>query len=190
MTRDGGKLALDPHATALVIYDVTHALMVPGPAFEPWAAEGLPALAKLAAACRATGTLVVYANSARGYDTSGTPPDIAAQPGDEVVKHPESGAFFNTNLEEMLRANGRDTLLIAGMAVDRGANTTAREALARKLRPIVVSDVCFTRDIADSPVGPVPKHEVARVHLAALHRLGVGVTTVADAIAALGAPRL
>ncbi|MBM2812330.1 MAG: isochorismatase hydrolase [Chloroflexi bacterium] len=178
-------LHLVPRATAVLVYDVTQSLMVPGRSFEPWAADGLPLLVRLLDACRHAGVLVIYGVAASGIDTSGTPPAIAQQPDDLIIHHQTSGAVANTELEPRMRAEGRDTLLITGMAVDRGCNVAARDALARKLHPIVVRDVCFTRDITESPVGPVPKADVARAHLAALHRLGVGIATVEEVVAAL-----
>jgi nicotinamidase-related amidase len=176
---------LEARRTALLIYDMTQTLAEEGPHIEPWVVEGLPSLARLVARCREAGVLVTYGVSAKGYAGFEVCRPIAPRPEETVVRHGESGGFTGTNLEEVLRAQGRDTLLIAGMAVDRGCNTTAREALQRGLQPIMVADACYTRDIRESPVGPVPKADVARVHLAALHRMGVGVMRIDEIIGAL-----
>jgi nicotinamidase-related amidase len=177
---------LEARRTALLIYDMTQTLMDEGPYIEPWVVEGLPGHARLLEACRKAGVLITYGISAKGYAGFDVCKPIAPQGDETVVRHGESGAFTDTPLLQALRDNQRDTLLITGMAVDRGCNLTAREALNRGLTPIVVRDACYTRDIKESPVGPVPKAEVARVHLAALYRLGVGIMSSDEVIRALG----
>jgi nicotinamidase-related amidase len=177
---------LEAGRTALLIYDMTQTLAEEGRHLEPWVVDGMPGLARLLGRCREAGVLVTYAVSAQGYAGTEVCRAIAPLASETVIKHPRSGAFMGTDYEQVLRDAGRDTLLIAGMAVDRGCNTTAREALNRGLRAVIVRDACYTRDIAASPVGPVPKAEVARVHLAALHRIGAGIMAVDEIVGALG----
>jgi nicotinamidase-related amidase len=176
---------LDPRRAALVLYDLTQTLVEPGRAYEPWVVEGMPTLQRLLHGCRERGVAVFHAVNAKGFAGYEIPRDIAPVPTDTVFRHPESGAFYGTDFEQVLKEQGRDTLLIAGMAVDRGCNTTARDALNRGIRPVVVADGCFTYDLQESPVGPVPQREVARVHLAALHRIGALVLTTDEVLAAL-----
>ena len=78
-----------------------------------------------------------------------------------------SGALSGTNQAQLLRDRGIETLLIAGMAVDRGCNTTARQALNRGLRVVMVCGACYTHDIARFTFRPIGKDDVERVHLAA-----------------------
>ena len=177
---------LNPQRTALIVYDLTQTLIVDGPFLEPWVLDGLPALARLLGRCRQTGLRVCYAvpeHSAAGSEICHA---LGPLPGEPVFVHPHSGAFEGTELAGFLREAQRDTLLITGMAVDRGCNSTARQALSRGIRPYMIRGACFTRDIAESPVGPVSKQDVERVHLAALHRMGVGLLTVDEVIAAIG----
>jgi nicotinamidase-related amidase len=175
----------EPRRTAVVVYDMTQALVEPGEGFEQWVVDGMPALRGLLERCREAGVAVYYAMNAQGFAGYELPRDIAAQPGDTVFKHQRSGAFTGTDFEQKLRDGGRDTLLITGMAVDRGCNTTARQAMNRGFRVVMVRGACYTYDLAESPVGPVGQRENERAHLAALYRMGAGVLTVDEVVAAL-----
>jgi len=173
--------------TSLLIYDMSSALLE-GQSFEQWVLDGMPQFARLLDCCRRAGVLICYAVSAKGYAPEEVCPPIAPVQGEIILRHPFSGAFSATTLEQSLRDHQRDTLLIGGMAVDRGCNTTAREALNLGIHPIVVRGICFTRDISSSPVGAATKEEIERVHLASLHRLGAGIMTVDEVIATLDKP--
>jgi nicotinamidase-related amidase len=177
---------LDPQRAALLIYDLTQTLVEDGPFLEPWVASSLPALERLVGSCRRASVPVCYAVPAASAAGAEVCHAVAPRDSETVFVHTHSGGFAGTELERWLRGQQRDALLIAGMAVDRGCNTTARQALSRGFRPYVVRGACFTRDITESPVGPVAKSDVERVHLAALHRLGVGIVTVDEVVAALG----
>ncbi len=173
---------LDPQRTALLVYDMTETLVVDGPFLEPWVVEGMPALVRLLDRSRQVGVAVYYAvpeNSPAGSEICHA---IAPQPEDTVIVHPLPGAFDGTELEASLRRGQRHTLLITGMAVDRGCNTAARQAFNRGIETYVVRGACYTRDILDSPVGPASKADIERVHLAALHRVGVHILTVDEVL--------
>jgi nicotinamidase-related amidase len=63
--------------------------------------------------------------------------------GDEpVIDKPGKGAFYQTDLELMLRNHGIDTLFVAGVTTEVCVNTTVREANDRGFRCIVLSDCC------------------------------------------------
>src|ERR1700734_2665263 len=64
-------------------------------------------------------------------------------PADEpVIDKPGTGAFYQTDLDLMLRNRGIDTLLVCGVTTEVCVNTTVREANDRGLRCIVLSDCC------------------------------------------------
>lgn len=170
---------IDSQRAALVIYDMT-ATLLDGPGTEPWIVEDLPLLVKLLASCREAGVLVCYANSAQGYAGFEIPADIAPLSDETRVLHTESGAFSGTNLEQLLRDRNVDTVMIAGMAVDRGCNMTARQALNLGFKVVMVRGACYTHSIVESPFGPLDKHEIERVHLAALFRMGAAVPTIEE----------
>jgi nicotinamidase-related amidase len=59
-----------------------------------------------------------------------------------VIDKPGKGAFYQTDLELMLRNRGIDTLFVAGVTTEVCINTTVREANDRGFRCIVLSDCC------------------------------------------------
>ena len=69
------------------------------------------------------------------------PRTLSAQ-GEPVIDKPGKGAFYQTDLELMLRNRGIDTLLVCGVTTEVCVNTTVREANDRGFRCIVLSDCC------------------------------------------------
>jgi nicotinamidase-related amidase len=68
--------------------------------------------------------------------------DLAPLPGEPVVDKPGKGAFYQTDLELMLRNGGIDTLLVCGVTTEVCVHTTIREANDRGYRCIAVADCC------------------------------------------------
>lgn len=72
--------------------------------------------------------------------------DIVAElypvPGEPVIDKPGKGAFYQTDLELMLKNRGIDTLLVAGVTTEVCVNTTVREANDRGFRCVVLADCC------------------------------------------------
>ena len=59
-----------------------------------------------------------------------------------MIDKPGKGAFYQTDLDLMLRNRGIDTLLVCGVTTEVCVNTTVREANDRGYRCIVLSDCC------------------------------------------------
>jgi nicotinamidase-related amidase len=63
--------------------------------------------------------------------------------GDEpVIDKPGKGAFYQTDLDLMLRNRGIETLLVGGVTTEVCVNTTVREANDRGYRCVVLADCC------------------------------------------------
>ncbi len=62
--------------------------------------------------------------------------------GEPVIDKPGKGAFYQTDLELMLRNCAIENLLVAGVTTEVCVNTTVREANDRGYRCIVLSDCC------------------------------------------------
>jgi biuret amidohydrolase len=69
-------------------------------------------------------------------------PELYPIAGEPVVDKPGKGAFYQTDLELMLKNRGIDTLLVCGVTTEVCVNTTVREANDRGFRCIVLSDCC------------------------------------------------
>jgi nicotinamidase-related amidase len=68
--------------------------------------------------------------------------DLYPQAGEPVIDKPGKGAFYQTDLDLMLRNRGIDTLLVCGVTTEVCVNTTVREANDRGYRCIVLADCC------------------------------------------------
>jgi biuret amidohydrolase len=69
-------------------------------------------------------------------------PALAPAPGEPVIDKPGKGAFYQTDLDLVLKNRGVDTLLVCGVTTEVCVNSTVREANDRGYRCLVVADAC------------------------------------------------
>ena len=69
-------------------------------------------------------------------------PELYPAAGEPVIDKPGKGAFYQTDLELMLKNRNIETLLVCGVTTEVCVNTTVREANDRGFRCIVLSDCC------------------------------------------------
>jgi biuret amidohydrolase len=62
--------------------------------------------------------------------------------GEPVIDKPGKGAFYQTELELVLRNRGIENLLVCGVTTEVCVNTTVREANDRGYRCVVLADCC------------------------------------------------
>ena len=75
----------------------------------------------------------------KGYDLW---PDLKVEAADLIVEKKRYSAFIqgSSNIEEVLRARGFDTLLITGTVTNVCCESTARDAMMRNFKTIMVTD--------------------------------------------------
>ena len=69
-------------------------------------------------------------------------PELYPTDREPIIDKPGKGAFYQTDLELMLKNRGIETLLVCGVTTEVCVNTTVREANDRGFRCIVLSDCC------------------------------------------------
>ena len=69
-------------------------------------------------------------------------PALSPLPGEPVIDKPGKGAFYQTDLDLMLRNRGIETLLVCGVTTEVCVHTTVREANDRGYRCLVLGDAC------------------------------------------------
>jgi nicotinamidase-related amidase len=69
-------------------------------------------------------------------------PELYPAGAEPVIDKPGKGAFYQTDLELMLKNREIDTLFVCGVTTEVCVNTTVREANDRGFRCIVLSDCC------------------------------------------------
>jgi ureidoacrylate peracid hydrolase len=67
---------------------------------------------------------------------------VRPEPGDPIVTKHRYGAFHNTDLDTILRANGIRTCVMTGVVTNVCVETTAREAFIRDYYVVAVDDGC------------------------------------------------
>ena len=156
---------LDPATTALVLIDLQNGIVAGDKG--PRSGEAVVAAAKdLAARFREARAPVVLVHVGWRNDAErpsgkvdkpmpippgGTPPEWMALAdglhgeGDIVVLKHHWGAFTGTDLDLQLRRRGVKTIVLAGIAMNFGVESTARAAWELSYDVVVVEDACTSR---------------------------------------------
>jgi ureidoacrylate peracid hydrolase len=183
---------------ALVVHDVVNDFVDPDqPGFDPQIDQVLDNIAVLLDAARRAGLPVIFIApgqgdpaigpraSSRGRDrlvwgTQGcdVPARMAPLPGDKVIRKPRYGGFFGSELAAYLKETGRDTVVVCGLSLAGGVETTIRDAFNHDLKSMLVSDASLCRPVADQGWGDVSREEVEKVVLSVLAQRFARVATV------------
>jgi nicotinamidase-related amidase len=193
--------------SALLVHDVVNDFLDPaGPEPDPGLDAVLANVRALLAAARQAGLAVIFAAPGQGdpaigprhqgaapptrlvWGTSGVdvPADLGPLPGEKVVRKPRYGGFFGSDFAAHLRATGADTLVVCGLSLAGGVETTVRDAHNHDLQSVVVEDACLIRAVPDQGWGAVSRHEVRKVVLSVLAQRFARVVTTAEVCAELG----
>jgi nicotinamidase-related amidase len=139
-------VTLDPSTTALVVLDLTTQTCGP----QASCLEMLPRIAALLARARSAGVYVVYSTPAT------VPPillDVAPVQGDPSVAGLGQDRFFDTPLDEMLRAKGIQQVILVGWRADGSVLYTSVGAALRTYTVVVPMDGTSASQDYDLAVG-------------------------------------
>jgi len=70
--------------------------------------------------------------------------ELAPQADDWYVEKTRLSAFFNTNLDSILRGLGAETVIITGVLTNQCVGATTKDALFRDYKPVVVEEAVGT----------------------------------------------
>lgn len=93
-----------------------------------------------------------------------------------VIKH-EAGAFYQTNLEELLKSRGIEDIFITGMQTHLCCDTTTREASTRGYNTTVIKEGVRTFDIKGIDGEMIPRETIQYVTLSILQAFGTCIST-------------
>lgn len=99
--------------------------------------------------------------------------ELSVRPGDYIVDKTANGAFYQTDLDMILRSQGITQLIFCGVTSDVCVHTTLREAVDRKFQCLLVEDACASADLY--------AHEAA-IHMVTVEDGIFGVVTTTDAV--------
>lgn len=183
---------------ALLVHDMQRYFCRPFGGAAPLA-PAVANMARLIAAARAAGVPVFYTaqqgdqfrpdrglqadlwgpGMSRAPEDEAILPDLAPEAGDLVLVKHRYSAFQRSNLEQLLRARGRDQLMICGIYAHIGCLATAAEAFQRDVETFAIADAQadFSRD----------KHDMAMSWIAATCGVPLVTDRALQALAARGA---
>lgn len=151
------------HETALVVLNLQNQFVnAKGCLYYPVTGEVMPAILDGIRRLRDRGVYIVYANS----ETTGGEPSLDTEvlkrkdpvplhgsweaamdervevlPVDMVMTHGASSAFFDTDLEAVLKARGIRNVIVGGVKTNYDVRATATDAMWRQFQAYVASDM-------------------------------------------------
>ena len=174
---------------ALIIIDMQNGFLNPeSPLCIRGARATVPACARVIAACRRTGLPVIFVNRAyradgsdveltryaawkagghactpasQGFNSAQAPEALRPQPGDYAIIKPRWSAFFQTELDLILRRLDVRTVILAGTTTPNCVRTTCYDAIALEYNAVVLTDCCSSQT-----------EEIQRVNLEDMGRAG------------------
>ncbi|MBQ9180280.1 MAG: cysteine hydrolase [Firmicutes bacterium] len=185
---------LDYKKAALLIIDMQKGFVEPGAALcVPTAKATIPAINSVIDKCREEGAKIVWVKreyAADGSDveiprrkaleesgllgvlapgTTGinSPEDaegLMPLEGETTIIKPRFSSFLKTGLDEMLRSEGIDTIIVTGTTTPNCIRATAFDGISYDYRTIVVEDCCSAKT-----------EEIQRVNMEDMARVGVEI---------------
>ena len=138
-------VVLNPATTALLIFDVIEHIAARQPKIKE---RMVPTIASLLARARQTGVAIAYGTRAANKATWLA--EVAPAPGDIQVENQAQDRFYNTGLDQALKAKGIATLILTGWKISGSVTYTSVGATLRGYTIVVPIDT--TSDATDYEV--------------------------------------
>jgi nicotinamidase-related amidase len=139
---DPVAVVLDPATTALLVFDVIDHICARQPQIRE---HMVPAISSLLARARKAGVTVAYGTRAANMST--WLPEVAPAPGDIKIENHAQDRFYNTDLDQALKAKGITTLILTGWKISGSVTYTSVGATLRGYTVVVPVDA--TLDATD-----------------------------------------
>jgi nicotinamidase-related amidase len=155
------KMSLNAAASALLVVDMQMFFLDPvSPTYTCGGPAALPTIKRLAAAFRAAGRPVIFTQHVHhpngsdlgimdwwwegrcleGSEASEIHPELRPRTGEKVVIKHRYSAFYNTDLETVLRGLKIEDLVVSGIMTNLCCESTARDAYFRDYRVFIPAD--------------------------------------------------
>ncbi|HKY08229.1 MAG TPA: isochorismatase family cysteine hydrolase [Candidatus Binatia bacterium] len=189
LNRRANRWPITKKNSALIVVDMQNIWVHPrGSRYLPMSEDIVPKIQRLLQFCRANGVPVIYLHTTKRKDLAdvgifadikpqthdaddewsnfeGSPGAELYEPvqpadGDILVKKFRYSGFYGTQLENLLRALGRDTIAITGVATNVCCDSTARDGAMRDFKVLFLSDcsASFSQEEQDATLKNFDKH--------------------------------
>jgi nicotinamidase-related amidase len=145
---DPVPVVLNPATTALLIFDIVDPICSRQP---NCTGKMVPAIASLLARARQAGVTVAFGT--RAPTMSKWLPDVSPAPGDIKIESQAQDRFYNTDLDQTLKAKGITTLILAGWKVSGSVTYTSVGATLRGYTVVVPVDASLDATDYEIAVG-------------------------------------
>ena len=200
----------NPTRSALIVIDMEQGFIDPAsPHCIPMAAATVPALVKAVDTARAKGIPVFFvkrlyrpdgsdveltrwagwqaggramALGSEGPFSAQAPEGLRPQAGDYTIIKPRWSAFFQTELDLILRRLGVRTVILAGTTTPNCVRTTAYDAIALDYNTVVLTDCTSSRSEAVQRANLEDMAQVGVLLMTEAQFAAYGPDTVADAL--------
>jgi nicotinamidase-related amidase len=132
---DPVPVVLNPATTALLIFDIVDPICTRQP---NCTGKMVPAIASLLARARQAGVTVAFGT--RAPTMSNWLPEVSPAPGDIKIESQAQDRFYETDLDQTLKAKGITTLILAGWKVSGSVTYTSVGATLRGYTVVVPVD--------------------------------------------------
>ena len=132
---DPVPVVLDAATTALLVFDIVDPICTRQP---NCTGKMVPAISSLLAKARKAGVTVAYGT--RAPTMSNWLPEVLPAPGDIKIESQAQDRFYNTDLDQMLKAKGITTLILTGWKVSGSVTYTSIGATLRGYTVVVPID--------------------------------------------------
>ncbi len=112
--------------------------------------------------------------------------ELSPQPNEPVLQRNRYSAFFNSELDKILRGRGVRTIIIGGYSTNFCCDSTARDANFRDYDVIVLEDGTAPIALQDADGQSISAEQVQKTVLANLGRGFARIATVDEVMSALG----
>ena len=147
-TPDPARVTLDPKTTALIVLDYVEDICATQPKCK---SQMLPAMTPFMERVRKAGLAVAYGT--RAQNMTHWLPQVAPAEGDIKIVNTGQDRFYNTDLDQALKAKGITTLIIVGWKVSGSVTYTSVGAMARDYTVVIPVDTTTAASDYETAIG-------------------------------------
>jgi len=145
---DPARVTLNPSNTALVVLDYVEDICATQPKCK---SQMLPAMTPFMERVRKAGLVVAYGT--RAQNMAHWLPQVAPAEGDIKIVNTGQDRFYNTDLDQALKAKGITTLIIVGWKVSGSVTYTSVGAMVRDYTVVIPVDTTTAASDYETAIG-------------------------------------